>query len=41
MSYIFDNVLDLFIICGKWGDNNVICKEEEGIEILKILGLIE
>ena len=40
-SYIFDKTLVLPIICSKSGNNNDrIFREEENIEILKILGLI-
>ena len=41
ISYIFDKTLFLFSPCNKCGrKNEKIFKEEESIEILKILGLI-
>ena len=41
-SYIFDKKTFVFIICRKGGNNEeIIFKEEEGTEILKILGLIK
>ena len=41
MPYFFKKTLDLYIICSKSGHNyKKISKEEESIEILKILGLI-
>ena len=41
ISYIFDKTLFLFSTCNKCGrKNEKIFKEEESIEILKILGLI-
>ena len=41
ISYIFDELLSLSTICDKCGSNDQkIFKEEESIEILKILGLI-
>ena len=41
-SYIFDKKTFLFIICRKGGNNEeIIFKEEESTEILKILGLIK
>ena len=42
ISYIFEKTLVLSIICSKCeNDNEKIFKEEEPIEILKILGLIK
>ena len=41
-SYIFEKTLVLSIICSKCkNEDEKIFKEEESIEILKILGLIE
>ena len=41
MSYIFNNNLVLSITCGKCSNNDdKIFKQEESIEILRILGLI-
>ena len=40
--YIFEKTLDFSIICSKYRiKDEKIFKEEESIEILKILGLIE
>ena len=40
--HIFENILSLSIVCSKCGHKyEKIFKEEESIEILKILGLIE
>ena len=42
ISYIFEKTLVLSIICSKCeNDNEKIFKEEEPIEILKIIGLIK
>ena len=42
ISYIFEKTLALSVICSKCeNDNEKIFKEEEPIEILKILGLIK
>ena len=42
ISYIFEKTLVLSIICSKFGnDDEKIFKEEESVEILKILGLIK
>ena len=42
ISYIFEKILVLSIICSKCKtENEKIVKEEESIEILKILGSIE
>ena len=42
MSYLLEKILVLSIICSKCknGDEKIL-KEEESIEILKIIGLIE
>ena len=41
MPYFFKKTLDLYIICSKSGHNyKKISKEEESIELLKIVGLI-
>ena len=40
--YIFEKTLALSIICGKCGsEDETVFKEEELIEVLKILGLIK
>ena len=42
MSYIFEKTLVLSIVCSKCkNEDGKIFREEEAIEILKILGLIE
>ena len=42
ISYIFQKTLALYIICSKCkNENEETFKEEESIEILKIIGLIE
>ena len=42
MSYIFKKALSLSIVCSKCGHKyENIFKEEESIEILKILGVID
>ena len=42
ISYFFEKTLVLSIICSKCkNDDEKVFKEEESIEILKILGLIE
>ena len=42
MSYIFEKTLFLFIISSKCkNEDEKVFKEEESIEILKILGLIK
>ena len=42
ISYLLENTLVLFIICSKCKNKDEkLFKEEESIELLKILGLIE
>ena len=42
ISYILEKTLALSVICSKWeNEYEEIYKEEESIEISKILGLIE
>ena len=42
ISYIFEKALVLFIICSKCKNiEEKVIKEEESIEILKIIGLVE
>ena len=42
ISYISNKALVLSILCCEYSDNNErIFKEEENVDILKILGLIE
>ena len=41
LSYIFNETLVIYIICGKCGGNNdTVFKKEESTEILKVLGLV-